>query len=274
MFAFIGTLFSFLWGGISAAIEAAVVVLQWAVTALWAFATATYNALITLGSHVLSGFQKAWDFLRSTYEDVLQPAWQKFWQLFDRVRSWLKDVFGPVFRFLYAVRDEILKFYRTWIKPVLDVIDAARQVLKVLEALHLKFAFAIDHWLGELEHWINAPFQLVLSKLNEVIGWVNRIATVNGLLQRVAFIRTLERDVAYVNRVLMNSKTRPLTGDEQGDVTALVRGPSVKATTETLVAYFEHGDADLQALFDSSLAVWQDVLGVDVATTDLTAQTS
>ena len=55
-------------------------------------------------------------------------------------------------------------------RVVMCNMTPSRQVLRVLEALHLKFAYAIDAWLGQLEHYITYPFQLVLSKLNEVIS--------------------------------------------------------------------------------------------------------
>src|SRR5262252_5666095 len=120
MFGFLGLIFGFIWDGVSAALAATVAALQWAVGALWAFATATYNGLIALGQHLLEGFQKAWDFLKSTYEDVLKPAWQKRSDLFGRVRDWLADTFGPVIRALRAIRSYILDFYAHWIRPVLD----------------------------------------------------------------------------------------------------------------------------------------------------------
>src|SRR5579864_2707846 len=161
MFVFLGVIVGFLEDAAIAALEATLAVLQWAVAALWAFATSVYNGMIALGSHVLEGFQKAWDFLKSTYEDVLKPAWDKLSQLFNRVRDWLNETFGPVIRALQSIRKYILDFYAQWIRPVLDAIQATQAILKILEALHIAWAQELDNVLQETSDGTNSALRAV-----------------------------------------------------------------------------------------------------------------
>lgn len=197
MWAVIGAALSWLWGGISAAIAATVQFLVWAYNLLLAMVIAAGNGLLALGRVVESGLKDVWDFAGWTYDNVLKPIGQKVWTFVDRVKTTLNNLFGPVIKFLRAVRDEILKIYTRFVRPVLDIIDATRIVLDGLKALHIQWAAALDNWLANLEQQINAPFQYVLSQINGLINFVNKIATADGLFQRLALLQSLQRDAAY-----------------------------------------------------------------------------
>lgn len=257
---FVIGLLGLLWDGAQAAYEAIIIALQWSIKALWAFAIETYNAFIAFGKIIRSGIQDLWHALPKLYDDVLKPAWDKFWKLFDKLKTWLNDTFGPVFRFLYKVRDEILCFYKHWVRPVLDVIEGVRSILRVLEALHLKFAQALDDWLGQLEHYLNYPFQKVLEALNGVINLVNRIVTIDGLLQRVVLVRSVQRDVGNIARVFANARKRDLTELEvaqQGRFGAVMTQADLN-TNITAWWNGEHNDVGdvLDVLVANYVALW------------------
>jgi hypothetical protein len=189
---------SWIWTGIQVAGRITLQILAYSVKLLWAFATRIQSALIAVGRTLIDVGKQAWRFLRWTYTDVLQPAWRQFWKWFDQLRKWLDKTFGPTLRFLDAVRTHILKFYDKWVRPILDVIGFARQVLGILASLGLEWARELDRKLRWLEEKIDAPFRLVLAKLNEIIGIVNRVVTADGLFQRVALLRSTFRDANYV----------------------------------------------------------------------------
>lgn len=200
-----------IWAGIQATGQVIVIALQFAVHALFLVVEYIHNALIEVGKAAMSGFRSAWTFLRTTYEDVLKPGWQKFWLWVDRARAWLNNFFAPVFRFLRDLRNEILGFYEHWVRPVLDAIEIARKGLQVLASLGIEWAKKLDGELARLEALIDAPFQFALRKINEVIGIVDRIVTADGLFQRLALIRSIERDLRYVSRAMVNWRSQPLT---------------------------------------------------------------
>lgn len=264
MFGFLGLLLGWLGDAAIAALQATVIALQWAVAALWAFATSVYNGMIALGSHVLEGFQKAWDFLKATYEDVLKPAWDKLSQLFNRVRAWLNETFGPIIRALKSIRKHILDFYAQWIRPVMQAIDAARSILKILEALHIAWATALDNALGTVEGWVNEAFQLVLSKLNGVINTLNAVVTGELLFKRVPFLMTLKRDISPLAKMLAQSRTRKITDDERYKIFRSAETQTPSEVVDETIAMFDGGASEFVGpLADVYAQKWADMLGLD-----------
>lgn len=208
------TIASAIWTGVQVAGRVTLEILRWSVQSLWVFARSTYNAVVGFGKAAITGFRKAWDFLQATYTRVLKPAWEKFWNLFDRVRRGLESIVRPVFKFLEFLKGELLGFYQKWIRPVLDVIGIARKVLRVLTSLGVDWARALDRKLAELERRIDAPFRYALEQINQVINVLNRVVTADGLFQRLALIRSIERDIREVSRAFVNWRARPVTDEE------------------------------------------------------------
>lgn len=206
---------SAIWRGLEAAARVTLAAVAYSVKLLWLFATKSANALIDLGHGVLTGLRAAWKFFELSYEKVIKPAFTKFWRWFDKFRKWLDDTFGPTLRFLRRLRDNLLRFWATWVRPWLDFIDVTRRVLRVLSSLGLAWAAALDKRLGDLEARIERPFRLLLAKVNEVIGLVNRVITLDGLVQRLALVRSLERDYVYAWRAALNPWRRTLSAQEK-----------------------------------------------------------
>lgn len=207
----IGLIAGIIWTGVQVAGKVTLTILSWSVKVLWAFAIQVRNVAVAIGHTVVDVGRKAWDFLRLTYDEVLRPAWTKFWGWFDKLRHWVERAVGPVLDFLDRVRSWVMRFYDVWVRPILDAIGIARRVLNVLASLGLDWARALDQKLRWLEEKIEAPFRLAIAKINEVIGIVNRVVTADGLFQRVALIRTIERDMRFVGRALANWRSVPLT---------------------------------------------------------------
>lgn len=212
---FLVTVAGIVWQGIQVAGRVTLQLLAWSVKALWAFAGSIYNAAKAIGRQLLDFGRWSLEFLRSTYERVLRPLWQHFWKWFDRARAWLQKVLAPVFQFLDAIRGHILKFYNDWVRPILDVIGIARKVLRTFASFGWDWARALDARLGELEEAIDRPFRIALAKINEVINLVNRIVTADGLFQRLALLRSIERDIRQVQNQLTNAYFRPSNDDEK-----------------------------------------------------------
>jgi hypothetical protein len=180
------------------------------------------------GGHVLSLFgHQAWGFLRDAWDKVLEPAfskvfhftvtafkdlwskvlkpaWAKFNKWIDRAHDWLVTKFGPILCWLQKARKRIEAFYKKYVQPWLDAIDTTRKFLRLLEALHIKWAAELDRKLAALEDRITRPFLLVVGKLNEIINLVNSVIDGFGLFQRVVLIRSIERDYQYAWRAIVN----------------------------------------------------------------------
>ena len=200
-----------IWKGLEVAGRVTLTALAWSVKALWIFASSTYNGLKAIGVVLRDGLKASWEFLRTTYDTVLKPAWTTFWRWFDKFRRWHDDTFGPVLKFLRDLRDTLLDFWKTYVRPWLDLIDVTRRALRVLGSLGLQWARELDRQLADLEARIERPFRLLLAKVNEVINLVNRVVTLDGLFQRLALVRSLERDMRYAWRAAVNWRVDPVT---------------------------------------------------------------
>lgn len=255
--AFLGLVAGWIWNGVQAAGRIALHVLAWSVKALWAFATASYNALKTVGEILARGARKAWDFFRLTYDKVLKPAWQKFWKFVEWAQRELEEMFSPILDFLQTVKDHVLAFYTKWIQPVLDTISVARKVTGILASLGIEWAKRLDAKLLELEQRIYEPFQHVLRHLNGVINIVNRVVTLDGLFQRLAFIRTIERDLRYVSRALVNWRSKPLTEAEISVVKERGKLRTPAEAEEATTQYLRTGDGPYRPLIDEMTAQWR-----------------
>lgn len=253
---FLVTLGGWILHGLSAAARVSVAALAWSVKALWLFATKTHNGLLSLGRGVLTGLQKAWRFFELTYERVLKPAWGKFWSWFDKFRRWLDATVGPVLEFLRDVRDGILDFWKTYVRPWLDVIDVTRRLLRVLGSLGLQWARELDRKLAELESKIERPLRLVIAELNQIIGVVNRVITANGLIQKVSNIRSLSRDVREAWRLAVNWRHREVTAEEWDEARKEIRRFTSKEITADARRTIEAGDGRFGALTSEMVATW------------------
>lgn len=254
---FLILLVSLVWKGVEVAGKLTLAAVAYSVKLLWLFATKVGNGLTELGHGVLAGLRGAWKFFEWTYEKVLKPAWLKFWRWFDKFRRWLDETIGPVLRWLRELRDTLLDFWKTYVRPWLDLIDVTRRVLRVLSSLGFRWARALDDRLGAIESAIERPFRLVLGKINEVINIVNRVVTLDGLVQRVALVRSLERDYIYAWRAAVNPWSKPLPAEDQKrrDAGRTTKGlPEVTADT---IAYMQDRSGPSAPLLEEMTVIWR-----------------
>lgn len=256
-FGFLIWLGEVIWQGLEAAGHITLAIVAASVQQLWSFARSVFNTAIDIGKIAGAGFKDAWGFVQKLYDDILKPAWLKFWSLVDRVRGALTRALKPVIDFLQRVRQELLTLYNNWIRPVLDAFDAFRKILRVLETLHLDFARKLDQQIGRLEDLIDAPFRYVLGKLNETINLVNRVVDGNGLFQRLALIRSIERDIGYVHREFLNAWHHPLTDGERTTAMDRTAGKSVEDVTRDLRDYLQTGGGAVAPVVDEQSDQWR-----------------
>ena len=213
--AIVGMVFGLIWDGVQVAYHAIVIALQWSVQFLWTVATATANALVTLGRVVWRGLREIWEFARWTYREVLRPAWDAMKRIYDRVRAWLDRYVKPIYDFLLKIRRKIIEFYERFVRPVLETIGIARRVLQLLARLGVDWARTLDQKLAWIEQRITSTYLQVLGKLNELVNAVNMIVDRNGLLQRFPLVRSIQRDIDYVQNLWWNAAHKENTPEQK-----------------------------------------------------------
>lgn len=241
-------------------IDAIVSFLAWAVAALQAGAILLWNAVKGVGALLLTGFQKSWDFLGDLYDNVLAPAWQKFWSWFDKLRTWLNNTFGPILTWLRNLRADLLNFWATYVRPWLDLIDVTRKILSTLASLGLAWAKQLDQELGNIEQAIEAPFRYVLGKLNEIINVVNLVVTADGLFQRVALIRSLTRDYQFAWKAIAQPYIDGAAPSTPGDTTWFETPQTVDQIVSDAAPFYLGGDTPWDSIVDEATASLHDYL--------------
>jgi hypothetical protein len=252
---------SAIWRGLEVAGRVTLAAVAYSVKLLWLFASKAANGVIAVGNALLKGLRAAWRFFELSYEKVIKPAFTKFWRWFDKFRKWLDDTFGPTLAWLRRLRDSLLRFWATWVRPWLDFIDVTRRVLRVLSSLGLKWARELDKRLGELEEKIERPFRLLIAKVNEVINLVNRVITLDGLLTRLALIRSLERDYMYAWRAAVNPWTRDVTAADRERRDNTLTPRSLATITQETRAYMRDKSGPRAPLLDEMTLIWRGYLG-------------
>lgn len=251
------------WRGVEAAGKVTLAAVAYSVKILWTFAQSILNGAQQVARGVREGLFKAWDFTRALYDDVLKPAWTKFWSLVDRVKATLEHVFRPVIEFLRHVREEILGFYTKWVRPVLDTIGVTRKLLRVLSALHLDFAKKLDAKLGDLEAAIDRPFRELLARVNEVINWVDRIVTADGLFQRLTLVRSITRDFAVIGEEYGRWHKKPLTDEERARLAArTVPGDEPSYAGSELAKFYRGEKSAFAGIINELVPEWREAAGL------------
>lgn len=248
--AFLIVLAEVVWKGVEVAGKVALHVLQYSVHLLWRFATLIARGVGQLGQYAWVGLRKAWHLLRLTYDKVLKPAWKVVWKWVDKTERWLQRTFGPLMKWLRRLRTWVLDFYKDYIRPILDIIDVSRRALRVLSSLGVEWAKRLDAKLAEIQAAIDRPFRLLVAKINEVINVVNRVVTADGLFQRLAHVRSIERDIAQIVNTWHNSQSEPLTDAQRKAALARDKHKTGAQVIEETRRYLRTGEGPRAASID------------------------
>ena len=92
----------------------------------------------------------------------------------------------------------------------------------------------------------------VLGRLNQAIDVLDSVTTRDRLFQRIAFLGTLERDLAYIWRAWNNGQSKPLTDEERRAAAAAGVYKSGDQVIAESALYLRTGDGPNAA----SIAEW------------------
>jgi len=226
---------------VTVAVKALVVALQWAVTNLTRLVVAGLKKSAVFLARVA---KTTWRLARRGILATLKALDKAMFWLFSN----LERIFKPLLRFLDKVRGHVLWFYRKYVRPLLDAIEITRQIMRLLAWAGIDWAKAIDRKLQQLEDIITYPFDLVLNKINEIIGIVNRIVTLDGLLQRVVLFRSMVRDFGAHMNLWWRGVSRPLSGFEEMRYARQAPRIDSAAALPVVERHVLHGDSEISGL--------------------------
>jgi hypothetical protein len=165
------------------------------------------DQLVTLGKQMLSAIWKAGKALARALGSLGRLAYGGLKQFvlwadkkFRLLEAWLKETFAPLLRFLKNIKDHIDDIYKRFVRPIIDTIEFIRQINRVLQVFHVHLLDKLDTTLQRLEQKIEEPFLWVRAELTKIQNVVDRIITLDGLVQRVTLLRSMSKYApAWIN---------------------------------------------------------------------------
>lgn len=190
-------------------------------------------------------FVKGFDFLGRFWRQVLRPFVNWTWEQIDTLARWLQETLAPVIRFIEDVRKWIDDFYRTYIQPIYDAIEIVRRILGILEQFGIDLAARLDRALAELEDRLLQPIREIRGYLNEALNWINRIVTLDGLLQRVMLLRSLIRDAGLVFSAFHQTRHATVTDQDRENIRTGGGAATPEVVARALRQYYATEDGPL-----------------------------
>jgi hypothetical protein len=264
IFEAIGEFFGFVGGAVATSLAPVVGWLVSTVGWLWGVVK---NFIVGTGAV----FARAWAGLTTLWSDVLKPAFVWLDQAITRLHTWLKETLQPVFDFLRRVRDVVQALYNTFVKPILATIDFIRQLDRVLQVFHINLLRGLDAVLTRVEQRIDGVVLWIYGRLNDVLNALNTIVGLDGFFQRYMFLKTAERDAAYLVRLMWNAQLGTMFTPAPGLRTAgkLSRIPPEQFGRD-LGEFYETGGGPYAGKVAELVPIWERAAGLDVTAPDQT----
>ena len=201
--------------------------------------------------------------VRRLLVQTLRPILASIAKIAVRAYRLLKSVFDPLLRMLARLRHELLRIYDRFLRPILDTIALLRAILNILSRFHVKVAKELDAKLAALEDKLTEPLRVVMRRLNEVADIINRIVTLDGLVQRVALIRSLVRDAEEAWNALLGPKVKGLTKDEAAAHARKAYDRKAPATFgRDLGEFYRSGGGAYAGAIEELVPVWRTAAGL------------
>ena len=182
------------------------------------------------------------------------PLFRALGNMWTRLLRFIDKLFGPIINFLMRIRDWVQRFYQRFIRPIVDAIEIARRVLRLLSLFGMDWAKKLDEKLYTIEQYFTAPIEFLTAKINEALGWINRIVTLDGLLQRVTLIKSLVRDANALANIWWQKTHRNLTPAERAEYGRTWGGADVPQAVRDAEAYIVHRQGPDRAVINEHVA--------------------
>jgi hypothetical protein len=172
-----------------------------------------FGLIVAVAQFLLGLIESLWNLLKAFAKGVLNffhTLWDSFFRkifvgLFNalrKVHNWLEAKLGPVIKFLQQVRKYWDRWFRMYVKPLLNMLQHIRQFLGVLRLLGVKWAAALDAKLGKVEADIAGLFLTLRGILTGAIDILNAIADPLNLFRRPTAVLSIRRIIPSLVRVV------------------------------------------------------------------------
>jgi hypothetical protein len=195
----LNSIFGFLGDGLLSALEDFIV---WVYQLAIAVFQVLWQIIGFVAQTILNVIKAVGGFLDRLWKGFFQGIFTKVWNAIKAASTWLEAKLSPIVKYLQKVRAYYLKWFNTYIKPFLQLIQQVRQYLQILSFLHLGFAQKLDAWLAQLQAKIVQSFATIIGTINTAIDILNAIMDPAYLIRKPALLLSIRRQIPALVRVL------------------------------------------------------------------------
>jgi len=123
--------------------------------------------------------------------DLLHGHFLQFWKDYLEFRKLLRAFLKPALDYWARVRKLWHDLYRTYLAPVLNLIQDVRKVLVIFRIMHLKWATTLDKYLGQIEGKLIGAYQTVLASINRHADFLYLLTDPLGFLRIVPLLHSV-----------------------------------------------------------------------------------
>lgn len=196
---------------------------EYVVNYLWSYIVYVWDTLVTvatgLWNDVLWVLKKIWQGFDALLHLPFSSIWKKIKAIYDRYRRfrawWQKHIQGPI----DAYRRALLAIYRQYFKPIIDVIESLRGIVRIIAVFNRKLAAKLDSVFWKVEGWILLPITLAMRRINSMASIVYAILTITGRFDATVLVASVARHIGELRAALLGlpyKNTTDLVGDRPG----------------------------------------------------------
>lgn len=162
---------------------------------LWHAIVDVFNILLKAGQAVAKGLRFVWDhFFSKLFTSVVK--------FFRAAHDWLETHLKPVIDFLKAARAAYERWFNTFIKPFLNVLQHVRRIIGVFRLLHLHFADHLDDVIAKIEGKVVDLALKQIAVYNSLIDAINGLTDPLALLRHPVLVISIRRSIATISRAV------------------------------------------------------------------------
>lgn len=177
-------------------------IIQVLINVIIAVAQFIWNALQFIASIFVTVFKNIGAFFQHLWNGFFKGIFQSIIKAIVKAHDFLEAHLRPIINFLKRVQQIVQRFYRTYVRPFLQMLDHVRKVLSIFRALGFKWAAALDSKISEIEGKVRGAFLAVNAVLNSAIDLLNLIADPTKLLRRPTLLLSFRRVFSALIRSL------------------------------------------------------------------------
>ncbi len=167
-----------------------------------------WGVLKAVFSFAWNALSKAAGFIRHIWDRFFKGIFLRVMRAINAAHRWLEAHLSPIIKFLKKLRAWYDRFYKLYVRPILNMLQIVRRVLRVMRFLHISWAKTLDKWIAKVEADISRTFLQIRGILNSTIDFLNALADPLRLLRHPTLVLSFRR--------IFNGLVRVLTGRPPG----------------------------------------------------------